>query len=68
MPYAPEMQVKKFLGDVRTSRGQWWRVFTTGRAGWILMCAVTGPGGIDMGFHHPFKRSAFKRGFLPRER
>lgn len=65
---APEYQIKKFLGEVRGRRGPWFRVFSTGRAGWVLLASINEPGGWETGLHLAYKRSDFKRGVLPRDR
>lgn len=69
--YDDRFQVKHFLGDVQSSRGTWFRVYDTGRSGWVLLRPIVDgrPGGVEAhGVDFVKRRSDFKRGFLPRAR
>lgn len=68
MNMAREYMVKKFLGEIKTTRGRFFRVFSTGRPGWVLLAAIDRPGGMDLGFQVAYPRKRFKRGVLPPER
>lgn len=65
---ASEYMVKKWLGEIKTTRGLFFRVFSTGRPGWVLLAAIDRPGGVDLGLQVAYPRSLFKRGVLPPEK